>query len=135
MMASRQRTFDLIPTSLARSNGQKPPMTSKAAKKAHQLATRGPKVSRAEQRRRDAEELAQQKKEFEREKAAAKAKAVREKKAAKEQADRELRKKNGIPEPSRFEQVNPPYPDSCRQVTNAYGWTWIRMRRNRIQRP
>jgi hypothetical protein len=107
-MVGKQRTFELIPTSLVVSNGPKPPMTSKQAKKAHQLATRGPKISRAEQRRLDAEELARQKKEYEREKASARAKAAREKKAAKEQADREARKKMGLPEPSRFVRASQP---------------------------
>jgi hypothetical protein len=100
-------------------------MTSKAAKKAHLLANRGPKVSRAEQRRRDAEELARQKKEYEREKASAKAKAAREKKAAKEHAEREMRRKNGIPEPSRF--VRASQPTISMFVKNEKKQTWLDM--------
>ena len=107
-MVGRQRTFDLIPTSLVVSNFQKPPMTSKQAKKAHQLATKGPRISRAEQRRRDAEELARQKKEYEREKASAKAKAAREKKAVKKQSERNAQKKMGIPEPNKFVRASQP---------------------------
>jgi hypothetical protein len=83
-------------------------MTSKQVKKAYQQANRGPRISRAEQRRRDAEELERQKKEYEREKAAAKAKAAREKKAVKENAEKEARRKMGVPEPSRFVGASQP---------------------------
>jgi hypothetical protein len=83
-------------------------MTSKQVKKAYQQANRGPRISRAEQRRLDAAELERQKKEYEREKAAAKAKAAREKKAAKENAEKEARKKMGLPEPSRFVRASQP---------------------------
>lgn len=108
-MAGRQRTFDLIPTTLVKSHGNQPiRMTSKQVKKAYQQANRKPRVSRAEQRRLDAAELERQKKEYEREKAAAKAKAAREKKAAKENAEKEARKKMGLPEPSRFVRASQP---------------------------
>ena len=100
-------------------------MTSKQAKKAHQLATRGPRISRAEQRRLDAEELAKQKKDYEREKSAAKAKAARDKKAAKEQTDREARKKMGVPEPSRF--VRASQPTISRFVKRRNKRTWLEM--------
>jgi hypothetical protein len=109
-MAGRQRTFELIPTTLAaKSHGNQPTyMTSKQVKKAYQQANRGPRISRAEQRRLDAEELERQNKEYERERAAAKAKAAREKKAAKEAADKEARRKMGLPEPSRFVRASQP---------------------------
>jgi hypothetical protein len=108
-MAGRQRTFDLIPTTLVKSHGNQPiRMTSKQVKKAYQQANRGPRVSRAEQRRLDAAELERQKKEYEKEKAAAKAKAAREKKAAKENAEKEARKKMGLPQPSRFVRASQP---------------------------
>ena len=109
-MAGRQRTFELIPTTLAaKSHGNQPTyMTSKQVKKAYQQANRGPRISRAEQRRLDAEELERQNKEYERERAAAKAKAVREKKAAKETADKEARRKMRLPEPSRFVRASQP---------------------------
>lgn len=108
-MAGRQRTFELIPTTLVKSHGNQPTcMTSKQVKKAYQQANRGPRISRAEQRRRDAEELERQKKEYERERAAAKAKAAREKKAAKEHAEKEARRKMGLPEPSRFVRASQP---------------------------
>jgi hypothetical protein len=83
-------------------------MTSKQVKKAYQQANRQPRVSRAEQRRRDAEELARQKKEYERERTAARARATREKKIAKENAEKEARRKMGLPEPSRFVRASQP---------------------------
>jgi hypothetical protein len=107
-MLDRQRTFELIPTTLVRSNGPVRPMTSKAAKKAYAQANRAPRVSRAEQRRREAAELEAQKKEYERERAAAKAKAAREKKALKANAHREERRKQGLPEPNRFVRASQP---------------------------
>jgi hypothetical protein len=107
-MLGRQRTFELIPTTLVRSNGPVRPMTSKAAKKAYAQANRAPRVSRAEQRRREAAELEAQKKEYERERAAAKAKTAREKKALKANADREERRKQGLPEPNRFVRASQP---------------------------
>ncbi|PSS22245.1 hypothetical protein M430DRAFT_57593 [Amorphotheca resinae ATCC 22711] len=107
-MPGRQQTFELIPTSLVRSNGPKPPMTSKAAKKAYLKANRGPRISRAERRRLEQEELARQKKEYEKERNARKARAAREKKAQKEREEREARKKMGIPEPSKFVRASQP---------------------------
>ena len=77
-------------------------MTSKAAKKAYREANKLPKISKAEQRRIEAAEIARQKKEYEKEKAAAKAKAAREKKLKKEAEERAKRKELGLPEPSRF---------------------------------
>ncbi|KAA8565614.1 hypothetical protein EYC84_009466 [Monilinia fructicola] len=76
-------------------------MTSKQAKKAYQKANRTPRISKAEQKRRDAEELAKHRKAYEKEQAAAKAKAARDKKAAKALEQKEQRKRLGIPEPSR----------------------------------
>ena len=121
-MAGRQRTFELIPTSLVRSAGSKPPMTSKAAKKAYQMANRGPRISRAEQRRLEAEELARQKREYERARVAAKAKITREKKAQKEQSEKEARKQMGLPEPSKF--VRPSQPTISRFIKNGTKRTW-----------
>jgi hypothetical protein len=108
MPPTRQRTFELVPTSLVKSGGPKPPMTSKAAKKAYQKANRGPRISRAEQRRLQQEELDRQKKEWAREQAAAKAKAARMKKAEKENAEKEARKKMGLPEPSKYVRASQP---------------------------
>ena len=107
-MPGRQQTFDLVPASLVRSTGQKPPMTSKAAKKAYLKANRTPKLSRAEQRRLEAEERARQKEEYDNERNAQRARAARERKAQKEQAQREARKKMGLPEPSKFVRASQP---------------------------
>jgi hypothetical protein len=83
-------------------------MTSKAAKKAYREASKLPKISNAERRRLEAEEIARQKKEWEKEKAAAKAKAAREKKLKKEAEEKEKRKKLGLPEPNRFVRPSQP---------------------------
>lgn len=120
MAPGGQRIFSLVPTTLVASNVRDPrPMTSKAAKKAYQKANRGPKVTRAEQRRLDAEEREREKKEFEREKAANKAKAARERKAEKENAAKQERRKKGIPEPSKF--VRPSQPTISRFVKTGAG--------------
>ncbi|KAG9234715.1 hypothetical protein BJ875DRAFT_295653 [Amylocarpus encephaloides] len=102
-----QRTFSLIPTKVSNVVA-KPPMTSKAAKKAYLKANRAPRVSRAEERRLNNEELERQKKEYEKERNAAKAKAAREKRAAKLAEDKEARRKMGLPEPSRFVRASQP---------------------------
>jgi len=101
-MPPRQRTFELVPETLVKQNVQQPRrMTSKQVKKAYKEANKVPKISRAEQRRRDQEELERHRKEYAKQQAAEKAKAVREKKAAKLHAEKEARKKKGIPEPSK----------------------------------
>ncbi|KAF7950192.1 hypothetical protein EAE96_007483 [Botrytis aclada] len=95
-MPSKQRTFELVDAPKVHR-----PMTSKQAKKAYQKANRTPRITKAEQKRRDVEELAKHRKAHEKEQAAAKAKAARDKKAAKALEQKEERKKRGIPEPSR----------------------------------
>ncbi|TGO37666.1 hypothetical protein BHYA_0092g00490 [Botrytis hyacinthi] len=95
-MPSKQRTFELVDAPKVHR-----PMTSKQAKKAYQKANRTPRTTKAEQKRRDAEELAKHRKAYEKEQAAAKAKAARDKKAAKALEQKEERKRQGIPEPSR----------------------------------
>lgn len=95
-MPNKQRTFELVDVPKAIR-----PMTSKQAKKAYQKANRTPRISKAEQKRRDAEELAKHRKAYEKEQAAAKAKAARDKKAAKALEQKEERKRLGMPEPSR----------------------------------
>ena len=107
-MPVRQDTFKLVPTTLVNTTGPRPPMTSKAAKKAYREATKLPKVSKAEQRRIEAAEIARQKKEYEKEKATAKSKAAREKKLKKEADERAKRKELGLPEPSRFVRPSQP---------------------------
>ncbi|KAF7861791.1 hypothetical protein EAF04_007674 [Stromatinia cepivora] len=95
-MPSKQRTFELVDAPKVHR-----PMTSKQAKKAYQKANRTPRITKAEQKRRDAEELAKHRKAYEKEQAAAKAKTARDKKAAKALEQKEERKRLGIPEPSR----------------------------------
>ncbi|APA08619.1 predicted protein [Sclerotinia sclerotiorum 1980 UF-70] len=95
-MPSKQRTFELVDVPKVHR-----PMTSKQAKKAYQKANRTPRITKAEQKRRDAEELAKHRKAYEKEQAAAKAKAARDKKAAKALEQKEERKRLGVPEPSR----------------------------------
>lgn len=107
-MTGQQRTFELVPTTLVKQTVSRPPMTSKAAKKAYQAAQKGPRISKAEQRRRDAAEFERIRKEHEKERNAAKAKASREKKAAKALAEKEARRKAGLPEPSRFVHASQP---------------------------
>ncbi|TGO81867.1 hypothetical protein BPOR_0991g00010 [Botrytis porri] len=96
-MPSKQRTFELVDAPKVHR-----PMTSKQAKKAYQKANRTPRTTKAEQKRRDAEELAKHRKAYEKEQAAAKAKAARDKKVAKALEQKEERKRQGIPEPSRY---------------------------------
>ncbi len=107
-MPVRQETFKLVPETLATTTGPRPPMTLKAAKKAYREATKVPRISKAEQRRIAAEEIAQQKREHEKECVAAKAKAAREKRLNKDTEERERRKKLGLPEPSRFVRASQP---------------------------
>lgn len=107
-MTGRQRTFELVPTTLVKQNASRPPMTSKAAKKAYLQAQRGPRISKAEQRKRDAEEYERIRKEHEKEKNAARAQVARDKKAAKVSAEKEARRKLGLPEPSRFVRASQP---------------------------
>ena len=108
-MAGQQRTFQLIPETLAKSNVPIKAMTSKQAKKAYQKRSiKGPKVPRAEQARLDKEELERQKIEYERERASRKAKAVRDKKAQKAEEEKAERKRKGLPEPNRYVRASQP---------------------------
>ncbi|KAG6063885.1 hypothetical protein E4U32_000776 [Claviceps aff. humidiphila group G2b] len=100
-----QRTFTIVPppantrgvNSLHQPAQNVRPMTSKQAQKAYKAATRGPPISRAEQRERDRAEQERIRKEFEKEKATAKARLARERKKEKENAEREQKKKKGMP--------------------------------------
>lgn len=108
MAPTGQRIFALVPTTLVSTTGSRPAMTSKAAKKAYAKANQGPKLSRAEKRRLESEELERQKKEFEKEKAARKAKAAREKKQEKEEQARQERRRNREPEKSKWVRASQP---------------------------
>ncbi|KAJ4287043.1 hypothetical protein N0V88_007808 [Collariella sp. IMI 366227] len=102
----RQKTFMLVPNPVGiqglidrAGHGveSKPPMTSKQAKKLYQQANRGPRLSKAEQRRLEREEQDRIRQEFEKEKQANKARILREKKKAKEQQVIDEKKKRGLP--------------------------------------
>ncbi|KAI0382778.1 hypothetical protein F5Y04DRAFT_252322 [Hypomontagnella monticulosa] len=104
-MAPGQNTFSIIPNAPGAINGDldKPqprttrPMTTKQAKKAYQKANRGPKLSKAEQRRQELFEQDRIRKEFEKEKNQARARAARDKKREKEEKERAEKKRKGLP--------------------------------------
>ncbi|KAI1402893.1 hypothetical protein F4819DRAFT_453160 [Hypoxylon fuscum] len=106
-MAPGQNTFTIIPNAPGAINGDldpsqsRPkarPMTTKQAKKAYQKKNnKGPKLSKAEQRRQDLFEQDRIRKEFEKEKNQARARAARDKKKEKEEKERAEKKKKGLP--------------------------------------
>jgi hypothetical protein len=98
---SKQRTFTIAPPPGMSSKSPRPPMTSKQAKKLYRQTTT-PRVSLAEHRRIEAQERERIRREHERERAAEKAKAAREKKQKKANEAKEMRRKMGLPEPSRW---------------------------------
>lgn len=75
----------------------RPPMTTKQAKKAYRKANKGPKLSKAEQRRIELMEQDRIRKEFEKERNQARARTARERKKAKEDKEKENRKRKGLP--------------------------------------
>ncbi|KAI1644305.1 uncharacterized protein F4817DRAFT_347005 [Daldinia loculata] len=106
MMAPGQNTFSIIPNPPCAINGgldasetrpSKRPMTSKQAKKAYQKTNKGPKLSKAEQRRQELFEQDRIRREFEKEKNQARARAARDKKKEKEEKERAEKKKKGLP--------------------------------------
>ncbi|KAI1654608.1 hypothetical protein F4813DRAFT_205984 [Daldinia decipiens] len=105
-MAPGQNTFSIVPNALCAINGgldasetrpSKRPMTTKQAKKAYQKSNRGPKLSKAEQRRQDLFEQDRIRREFEKEKNQARARAARDKKKEKEEKERAEKKRKGLP--------------------------------------
>ncbi|KFY00950.1 hypothetical protein V490_01143 [Pseudogymnoascus sp. VKM F-3557] len=101
-MAAHQSKIAIADGGPIMTTARRPPMTSKQAKKAFAKANNVPKMNWKERKRMEAAELAAQKREFEKEKAQAKARALKAKKDAKEEAEKAERKKNGIPEKSRW---------------------------------
>ena len=107
MAPRQQHTFTLVPNPLgmqgllsrsaAGAPQGKPPMTSKQAQKLYREANRGPRLSKAEQRRIEREEQERIRRELDKEKQANKARALREKKKAKEQLILDDKKKKGLP--------------------------------------
>lgn len=112
-MAPKQKTFELIPdlpgVGMAQQQQQqqqlaaaaavqsRPPMTTKQAKKLYRQKGKGPKISKAEQRRIDLMEQDRIRKEFEKEKAQARARTARDKKKAKEDKERDEKRRKGLP--------------------------------------
>lgn len=94
---ARQRTFELVPTTLIHPNAYKPPMTSKQVKRAYQKGNQKDKLTREEQRLLEAKELKRLRLENLREKASAKARVAKENKISKALVDAQLRKKSGLP--------------------------------------
>ncbi|KAK5635978.1 hypothetical protein RRF57_011690 [Xylaria bambusicola] len=103
-----QNTFSIIPDIPSAINANRdggpagarpsrPPMTTKQVKKAYQKANKGPKLSKAEQRRQELFEQDRIRKEFEKEKNQARARAARDKKREKEERERAEKKKRGLP--------------------------------------
>ncbi|KAG8156412.1 hypothetical protein KVR01_013753 [Diaporthe batatas] len=115
-MAPKQKTFELIPdlpgvgmaqqvqhqqsaaaAAAATVVQSRPPMTTKQAKKLYRQKGKGPKLSKAEQRRIDLMEQDRIRKEFEKEKAQARARTARDKKKAKEDKERDDKRRKGLP--------------------------------------
>ncbi|KAI1822521.1 hypothetical protein F4861DRAFT_514263 [Xylaria intraflava] len=103
-----QNTFSIIPdvpsVLNSRSNGDAtstrmsmPPMTSKQVKKAYRKATKGPRLSKAEQRRQELFEQDRIRKESEKERNKARARAARDKKKEKADRERAEKKNKGMP--------------------------------------
>ncbi|RYP92163.1 hypothetical protein DL770_001744 [Monosporascus sp. CRB-9-2] len=106
-MAPVQNTFIVIPNAPSAINGNfdastasrpsRPPMTTKQAKKAYKEKTKGPKLSKAEQRRQELFEQDRIRREFEKEKNQARARAARDRRREKEEKERAEKKKKGLP--------------------------------------
>ncbi|EAQ88768.1 hypothetical protein CHGG_05387 [Chaetomium globosum CBS 148.51] len=75
----------------------KPPMTSKQAQKLYREATRGPRLSRAEQRRVEREEQDRIRRELDRDRQTTRARALRDRKKEKEQRVLEDKRRKGLP--------------------------------------
>ncbi|RYP68496.1 hypothetical protein DL771_006648 [Monosporascus sp. 5C6A] len=106
-MAPVQNTFTIIPNAPSAINGNfdastvsrpsRPPMTTKQAKKAYKEKNKGPKLSKAEQRRQELFEQDRIRREFEKEKNQARARAARDRRREKEEKERAEKKKKGLP--------------------------------------
>ncbi|RYO86668.1 hypothetical protein DL762_003472 [Monosporascus cannonballus] len=106
-MAPVQNTFTVIPNAPSAINGNfdasavsrpsRPPMTTKQAKKAYKEKNKGPKLSKAEQRRQELFEQDRIRREFEKEKNQARARAARDRRREKEEKERAEKKKKGLP--------------------------------------
>ncbi|KAK4246068.1 hypothetical protein C7999DRAFT_42460 [Corynascus novoguineensis] len=106
MAPRHQHTFTLVPNPMGMQGlmsrptnapQSKPPMTSKQAQKLYREATRGPRLSKAEQRRIEREEQERIRRELDREKQLNRARVLRERKKAKEQQALDEKKRKGLP--------------------------------------
>ncbi|KAL2195377.1 hypothetical protein P885DRAFT_40876 [Corynascus similis CBS 632.67] len=106
MAPRHQHTFTLVPNPMGMQGlmsrptnapQSKPPMTSKQAQKLYREATRGPRLSKAEQRRIEREEQERIRRELDREKQLNRARVLRERKKAKEQQALNEKKRKGLP--------------------------------------
>ncbi|KAI0435575.1 hypothetical protein F4803DRAFT_545106 [Xylaria telfairii] len=108
-MSPVQNIFSVIPDLPSALNGnrhcadpsdvraRRPPMTTKQVRKAYQKANKGPRLSKAEQRRQELFEQDRIRKEFEKEKNQARARAARDKKREREERERIEKRKKGLP--------------------------------------
>ena len=115
-MAPVQNTFTIVPnapTSLnfngnfdgiggdaggdAAARPIQPPMTTKQVKKAYRAKNKGPKLSKAEQRRQELFEQDRIRRELEKERNQARARAARDKKKEREEKERAEKRKKGLP--------------------------------------
>ena len=74
-----------------------PPMTTKQVKKAYRAKNKGPKLSKAEQRRQELFEQDRIRRELEKERNQARARAARDKKKEREENERAEKRKKGLP--------------------------------------
>ncbi|KAI1339399.1 hypothetical protein F5Y15DRAFT_87540 [Xylariaceae sp. FL0016] len=101
-MAPIQNTFSIIPNALSNQDASntrpsRPPMTTKQAKKNYTKKNKGPKLSKAEQRKQELFEQDRIRREFEKERNQARAKAARDKRKEKEERERFEKRKKGLP--------------------------------------
>lgn len=101
-----QHTFTTVPNPLGMQGlmarpttgpESKPPMTSKQAQKLYREATRGPRLSRAEQRRVEREEQDRIRRELDRDRQTSRARELRDRKKEKEQKALAEKRRKGLP--------------------------------------
>jgi hypothetical protein len=101
-MAPVQQTFQVIPNGAggAATEDQpedRPPMTTKQAKKAYKAKKKGPKLSKTEQRRQDLLEQDRIRRELEKERNQARARTARDKRREKEDREKAEKRRKGLP--------------------------------------